>query len=196
MINKIIFQKIKDFILFPFVVLISENQAKKLGLETLKEKRIKEVLKCCRGKVLDIGCGHNELIKKYKNGIGVDAYHFSGVDIVCDAAKLPFENQSFDTITFVASLNHIINREDALKEANRVLKNDGRVIITMLGPFIGFFCHKLSWHDEYKMRSKGKELNGMSKKEITNLLDKTGFKIIKHITFEYGLNHLYVAIKK
>jgi ubiquinone/menaquinone biosynthesis C-methylase UbiE len=191
-------QKFKDFVFFPIRTLLPEKYVEKIGLTTLKKERINIVLNHCQGKVLDIGCGNNELIKEYKNGIGIDAYPWENADIICDTINLPFENQSFDTVTFVASLNHIPNRLEVLKEANRVLKNNGKFIITMINPTIGFLCHSFFWIDEdLKKRKKMKsgEKYGLSEKEILNLFDKSGVKLTSHIPFVYNLNHLYIARK-
>lgn len=53
-----------------------------------------------------------------------------------DTSVLPFNNGSFNTVSFVASLNHIPEREKIIKEVNRILTERGRVIITVLNPLI------------------------------------------------------------
>ena len=37
--------------------------------------RIRAVLPRVRGRLLDIGCGTNELVRRYGNGVGVDRIH-------------------------------------------------------------------------------------------------------------------------
>jgi ubiquinone/menaquinone biosynthesis C-methylase UbiE len=54
--------------------------------------------------------------------------------IQLDARSLPFKNNSFDFVLFVASLHNIRGRDNriqALKEVRRVLKKGGKVFITV-----------------------------------------------------------------
>lgn len=61
-----------------------------------------------KGRLLDIGCGNNMLVKAWGNEIGVDVFNWPGVDMVVeDCAKLPFTDGEFDTVTIIAALNHI-----------------------------------------------------------------------------------------
>ncbi|WP_152971222.1 class I SAM-dependent methyltransferase, partial [Rhizobium ecuadorense] len=57
--------------------------------------------------------------------------------IVENCRQLPFEDRSFDTVCFVACLNHIPERKQALAESWRILKPGGRLIVTMIGRRIG-----------------------------------------------------------
>lgn len=194
-----IFGDIYNFILFPIRVIFPDNFVESLGLTSLMQERNNIVLKYCRGHLLDIGCKYNILVKKYGNGIGIDVYPWDGVDIVYDSKKLPFDNKTFDTITFVAVLNHIPNRLEILREANRVLKDNGQILITMIDPLLSLIGHKLIWvwwdpDQKIKGIEKGEKW-GLSKKEIKELLKKSGFKLIRHIKFIYGLNNLYIAQK-
>lgn len=188
---------ILNFIFLPLRVLLPNRVVEKIGLTSLKQERMRAVFKKCKGRVIDIGCQYNELIKEYKNGIGIDIYPWPGADLVINPEKLPFPQKSFDTATFVASLNHIPNRSDVIKEVNRILKDNGRIIITMLNPAIGWLCHKLAWYDEDQniRKMKPNEKYGLSKKEILEILEKNSFKLSKHKKFVYGLNNLYVFKK-
>ena len=122
---------------------------KKDKMDLLEDQRINVVMPYIKGKLLDIGCGYNNLVKKYGNGIGVDVYPWRGVDMVAKkTSSSPFENSSFDTITFLACLNHIPYRRDALKEARRLLKPDGTLLITMISPFFGKMAHIIFKQDE------------------------------------------------
>lgn len=49
-----------------------------------------------------------------------------------NAYKLPFEDQSIDTISLITVLQEIPDKHKALLEAGRVLKQDGRIAITEL----------------------------------------------------------------
>jgi len=161
--------------------------------------RINECIKYCQGRILDIGCGNNNLVKKYGNGVGVDIYPWEGVDIVCDTTNLPFKENEFDRVFLIACLNHIPERAKVLKEAFRVLKPEGMIIITMIGPKIGFLVHKISFFfGEQDQRIRGMkegEVYGMSQKEADDLLTQAEFKDIYHKKFELGLNKFFFGKK-
>lgn len=99
-------------------------------------------LKHAKGKVLDIGCGSNTFVRSHGQGTGVDVAPWKGCDVVVeDTAKMPFENDAYDTVSYLACLNHIPNRDDVVKEGYRVTKPGGRVLVTMIPPRLGSFIH-------------------------------------------------------
>ena len=55
----------------------------------------------------------------------------NGSDVVCDARKLPFKNEVFDTILLIHTLEHFNTHHawDVLVEIRRVLKRGGRLHI-------------------------------------------------------------------
>ena len=134
-----------DFIGIPFrMVLFDQAWLSFFRWTTFEEERLNFVLPHIQGKLLDIGAGRNALVKRYGNGIGVDVFDWGGgAMVVQDTYNLPFENDSFDTITFIACLNHIPNREAVLREARRLIKPSGRIIITMINPILGKIGHAI-----------------------------------------------------
>lgn len=168
------------------------------GMDFVEQLRLLQVLPHVRGRLLDIGCGYNNLVRRYGNGVGVDIYPWPGVDIlVAREPRLPFPDGAFDTVAIIAALNHITDREAMLKEAGRVLRDDGRLILTMIGPLTGWFAHIIFRQDEQvRGGMKPGELKGMTSGQIKRLLEGAGFMIRLHKTFELGLNHLYVACKQ
>jgi len=152
-----------------------------------------------RGRLLDIGCGENRLVRAYGDGIGVDVVDWGDVDVVVeDSARLPFPDSSFDTISFVACLNHIPRREETLKEAWRLLKNDGRVLVTMISPLVSAAWHRIigPWDpDQCHRELQDGEVWGFSAREIANVLQKNGLKVVARKRFDLGLNDLYLALK-
>lgn len=97
-------------------------------------------------KILDAGCGDGrlsaELSKKGAVVTGVDysgrAINFSKLFapninfIQADIKSLPFEDEKFDNILLVETLEHVSpqNIATVLSELKRVLKNDGKLIIS------------------------------------------------------------------
>ncbi len=166
----------------------------------LSKIRLDYVYPYIKGRLLDIGCGNNALVGRYKNGIGIDTYDWGGADIlVKDSSCLEFNNREFDTITIIAALNHIPNRKEVLLECNRLLADDGRLIITMISPMIGFIWHKLRypWDADQRIRKmKTDEAYGLSKRYILALADSQGFVLETNKRFMLGLNTMYIFRKK
>ena len=119
-------QRLKDTLGLPIRFIFGHDTVEALGLTSLRAERIQASLRYCRGRVLDVGCGEgNRLVRQHETGVGVDVYPWPSVDVLCDTRYLPFADETFDTATFVASLNHIPAREDVLRETHRVLRAGG-----------------------------------------------------------------------
>ena len=165
----------------------------------LAKWRIRTVLPYIEGRLLDIGCGMNELVRAYGNGVGVDVYQWGNVDLVVDnAAELPFDDCSFDTVSIVAALNHISNRSEVLREAHRVLRADGRLIITMIPPRLSRIWHffRRPWDVDQKERGMiSGEVYGLTRKEVRRLVREAGFEISLEKPFMLWVNNLTVAEK-
>ena len=162
--------------------------------------RVRKVLPQITGRLLDIGCGTNKLVRAYQGvGIGVDVYDWGNVDIVLeDSSKLPFSTGEFDTVTIIAALNHIPNRKAVLKEAHRVLDANGKIIITMIPPFISTVWHFLRkpWDvDQHERGMKEGEVFGFTKSELQKMLNNCDFKATRIQHFMFGINLLVVAYK-
>jgi len=108
-----------------------------------------------------------------------------------DAHVLPFASASFDVVLFPESLGYL-EAEVVLREAARVIKKRGRVMMTTYPPH-------LPAHSVYKKRSLD---------AVTSLLPRTGLVLYQHRfltikrlaigeTFaEEDCDLLYVAAKK
>jgi SAM-dependent methyltransferase len=94
----------------------------------------------------------------------------------------------------VACLNHIPNRADALREARRLLKPDGSLIVTMINPVLGDIGHFIWWYGEDRHRGGmlPGEVGGLWSSEIESLAAAAGFRLLKHERFVYQLNNLYL----
>jgi len=165
----------------------------------LESMRIRAVLPYIKGRLLDIGCGMNHLARAYGNGVGVDVYNWGDVDYIVDnSAILPFENASFDTATLIACLNHIPNREEVLRECGRLLKPDGRLVITMITPRILALWHLLRspWDaDQHERGMVDGEVYGFTAKQLLALVQDQGYTLVARRKFMLQLNSIYLFQK-
>lgn len=79
--------------------------------------------------ILDLGCGSGGNVRYlqtlgFKNILPVD-WRSAGADLLLDAHRLPFADQSFDMVFTTAVLEHLYNPFLAMLEISRVLKDDG-----------------------------------------------------------------------
>jgi len=98
--------------------------------------------------LLDAGCSIGTF-EEILNDIASPKYKIIGVDFAPKAIKiarfksipnseflcadinnLPFTNNYFDCIVMIAVIEHLSNKQKALKELKRILKNEGEIIIT------------------------------------------------------------------
>jgi ubiquinone/menaquinone biosynthesis C-methylase UbiE len=189
---------------FPLLVFLSSEHARALSLTPIDEERVAMALGRCRGLVLDIGCGTNDLARRYRSrqgmAIGVDVYPWPGADVVCDTTSLPFPDRHFDTVVMLACLNHVSQskRIGVLQEARRVLKGEGQLLITMINPVVGFFAHAIRRRYDLDQLERGigeEEAKGLWGKEVKELLAKSRLRLMETIPFVFGLNCLYVVEK-
>ncbi|MET4331652.1 SAM-dependent methyltransferase [Bradyrhizobium sp. i1.15.2] len=193
------------------MVLLPDSRNERMHLTSLRAERYAAVLPQLRGRVLDIGAGDNALIRLYRqrllrsgkddagadDSVGVDVVDWGGDTLkIASSDSLPFEAESFDTVAFVACLNHIPERIGALKEAHRVLKPGGLLVATMIGRLIGDVGHSIWWYSEDKHRDVAEgEVMGIDKTEMLWLLEQAGFRQVAVKRFVYGMNYLYLATR-
>jgi SAM-dependent methyltransferase len=210
--RKGLLQSAWDFVGAPLrMVLLPDSPSERLHLTSLRAERYAAVLPELRGRVLDIGAGDNALVHLYRQAQqrsgkdGAAAEQSVGVDVVDwgtdtlkieSSDKLPFDDASFDTVCFVACLNHIPERVGALKEAHRVLKPGGRVVATMIGKLIGDVGHAIWWYSEDKHRDIAEgEVMGIDSTQMVRLFEQAGFHQVSTRRFVYGMNYLYLATR-
>ncbi|HII60011.1 TPA: methyltransferase domain-containing protein [Methanocaldococcus jannaschii] len=149
--------------------------------------------------VLDIGCGTGEQLKILNNAVGLDiSLEMAKIAknktnkpvVVANAEFLPFKNKSFDkAISFFGALNHC-NLKRALREVNRVLKDDGIFIFTVAN------IYDIKWIIKNILKGNFKKVkNAMKKRKgtITKVID--GEKIKVKTRF-YDFKEVEDALKK
>ncbi len=98
--------------------------------------------------VLDIGCGEGRnmasIMQNTRNVYGVDndqkavedaKKKFEGIDTIqvirASAVELPFKDETFDVVTFLMILPNLGgSKSSAIQESTRVLKHDGKLILS------------------------------------------------------------------
>jgi SAM-dependent methyltransferase len=179
---------------------MSPDTARRWGLTPLDDERTLACIRYARGRLLDIGCGPNEVVRRYEYGVGVDVHRWPEIDLLCDTTQLPFRGGTFDTVTMAASLNHIPReaRADVLAEAHRVLRPDGQLLVTMIDPVIGKVTHRLREGVDPDQLERGihhDEDLGLWSSDVRELLANASFRVTWRRRFVFGLNNIYRAVK-
>lgn len=136
-------------------------------------------------RTLEVGAGTGRFAMHWKGAIGLDpslnALNIAkgrGVKAVCGIGEsLPFKSNVFDCVLFVLTLCFVKNPLTAIKEAKRVLKDNGRVVIC-------FIPKDSSWGRLYEeKKEKGhpvyKNANFYSFEEVEGFLEKAGFRVLQ-----------------
>ncbi len=214
-ISDIPWQKVKDFVTLPLRSLFI-FEGRRWGLTSIKNERIEYAAREVRGYCLDVGCGkHNVLIKEFLggNGAGIDVFAYDGLgpeNIVSDMPPLPFPDGQFDSVTFIANLNHIpvSDRDAELAEAHRCLKSGGNIIVTMPCALAGILVHTFvhaydrlfgTHYDVDAIRGMHHEEHFFVRdEEIIERLTRAGFRDIrkKYFGTQWGMNHLFMGWKR
>ena len=110
-----------------------------------------------KGKCLEVGAGTGEISRFLSSQHIVVATDISsrmveqikktGIEAhVCDGEKLPFQNESFETVIASEVLFYFDNPDNFLAEAHRVLKPQGRLLISCASNFpVKFYDRIRSW---------------------------------------------------
>ncbi|MBN1586475.1 MAG: class I SAM-dependent methyltransferase [Candidatus Omnitrophica bacterium] len=200
-----------DTLLFPLRALFAGTEPK-WGLSTLRDERMRAVARHCKGRVLDVGCGPGNLfIRDFigpDQGVGVDVFAYEGVEnVVDDPCRLPFEDESFDTLSLVAVVSHIpqSKRVEEFKEFARVLKPGGLLVATEGEPVTQTLVHQ--WAHFYCALRGKKDMDterGMEEdeqycmphKELLSYLNTPPLQFVRRRPFMWGLNWVFIAQKQ
>lgn len=162
-----------------------------------QNEAIFEAKRYAKGKLIDIGCGRmpyrkilEPLVDSYT---GVDHPEASKlyksdykIDVLADAKKLPFENKTFDTALLIQVLEHVDSPDRVIKEAARILKPNGTLIISV--PFF------------YPLHDMPYDWGRYTSSALKSLVEQADLKIIKLTTqgsfFEFWLQMLNTFLAK
>lgn len=145
-------------------------------LKSYEHEAIDTAKKYARGTLVDIGCGrqryrgelsplidryvgvdHPSVSRKYKGGIKPD--------ILADATMIPLPSNYCNVVLMISVLEHLPDPAAALKEARRILKNKGVIIIITV--------------QSYPLHDSPFDFFRYTRFGLKNLLEKSKFKILK-----------------
>lgn len=158
------------------------------------------------GKILDVGCALGFFMEEAYEfgydpyGIDVSKYAISVASkkfpkkVFCgDLKKAKFKSNFFDGVTLFQTIEHLDNPLETIKEAGRILKKRGYLVIAT--PNHNCFLRKIlgkHWF-EYKPTE---HLGLFDDKTIKYLLEKSGFRLIeiKGDVFYYPVDYILERI--
>lgn len=188
---------------------IKKNMLQKIWHGT-KLRQILKILPKDAEKILDIGCSSGVLTAQIAKALpkskvtGLDSYDKAIIFarakypkitfVVADAHKLPFGNKSFDLIICTETLEHVIDPGKVLSEMQRVLKKNGRAIISMDS---GSLLFRSAWY--FWTKTKGKvwkdaHLHEFNAQILEDLIIRSKFRIKKKIFSHLGMAITFLAV--
>lgn len=99
------------------------------------DERIRAMVKLCRGRVLDAGCGKGQYAPLLGDWVGID-YSIEGLKaakgdrVQADVEHLPLRDCCFDTVFASELLEHVVDDVKAVEEMKRVLRPGGILIVS------------------------------------------------------------------
>lgn len=155
----------------------------------LHEKVLALLAKEPRGKILDIGCGGGALayqldkmgFRVYASDItqGLKLPNISWTYWDLNSKTIPYDNDFFDYVVCVEVIEHLENPHDLIRKFRNILKNGGKLIITMpnilnISSRIQFA--KCGWFNFFS-KTTLKHINPIPFWELDRILIKNGFII-------------------
>jgi ubiquinone/menaquinone biosynthesis C-methylase UbiE len=141
--------------------------------------------------ILDAGCGEGVMVENFRskgyNIIGVDKFYSSKIVLSGDILDLPFNDNSFDYILFLDVIEHLFfpDQIKALNELYRVLKNDGKLILSV--PNLSHLASRVSFFFTGKLKRTAniaKHPGDRPISEYIELFDGIGFSIKERFPIE------------
>jgi len=173
--------------------------------QKIYEKELYELDWNDNGKILDVGCGNCRNLKPFSHlqMYGIDfskemikqskkfaKKHKLNINLKkADMRKIPFKDNFFDYCLCFNAI-HLVNKKEAskaLKEIHRVLKKDGKCLISVWNRYgiLSFFLTKKEQRIPWRKKDKTYYRNYYfyNYLEFRNLLKKNKFKIIRNGEF-------------
>jgi len=172
-------------------------------------------LNLIQGKIVcDVGCGSGQnclaLHKEKKLVVCLDIAIRQLVEskkrgcenlVQADMEFLPFRDNAFDSLLYIASLHHLNEPNVAIKEGWRSLKNDGEVLATVwLIQFSFLFRRKIKLKSKIGIKEVIRAYKLYFPWELKRKMEKNGFKTLKYLLYSVDSvlpnNALYYGKKR
>jgi len=150
--------------------------------------------------LLDVGCGGGQNCKILREVLCLDISvkqltdareHGCNFLVNADMEFLPFRDESFSTLLYMASLHHLDDTKTAIHEAKRVLKEGGKIMATVWRSNVrmSFVKSTSSGERYFRLYYPG---------ELKEEMEISGFETIHDEEFERisNLNEFYVGRKR
>lgn len=147
--------------------------------------------------ILDFGCGTGKIMQKMREMspknkfIGIDVSE-TAIEIakekhpwakfypVQDGERFPFKNNHFNLILAADVIEHVYNTKHTLSELHRVLKKDGKILITT--PYHGFLKNLIIIATSFEkiFDPMGAHIRFYTKKSLFSVLEENHLHVIKN----------------
>ncbi len=149
-------------------------------------KKLKLMASLAYGNCLDLGFAHNPNVY-LKDTVGVDIQRVpkpENYKEICvldfNKEKFPFQDKQFDTVLAGDVIEHLENPSMFLREINRVLKKDGKLLLsTPNANYWWTIIHNWFLRLYVNDPDMGEHLCNWTILDMTRLLKLNGFKVIK-----------------
>ena len=184
--------------------------------------------------VLDLATGTGDLILSmtessyFSSGVGLDMSgemlkyaviksqekkSFENISFVRgDAVHIPFENNSFDTVSIAFGIRNVVDVQKSLQEMHRILTQNGKALILefslpknrlVKAGYLFYFRHILPFiggiisGDSYAYKYLNQTVESFPYgKEFCTLMEKAGFTTVSEHRLTFGIATIYEGVKK
>ena len=173
-----------------------------LASRWLERRRLSMVAPFLAPPVLDIGCGRCVAFDAVPHGyVGIDANkqcllertRAGSQTLHGSAFELPFRPQTFQTVLLMAVVEHLPDPQACLKEAIRVLKPGGRVVITTPTPTGDRLHHVLAQFGVTSKHAADEHQSIFSGTALRRVVKDVGLEAELHRFFLLGANQVCVG---
>ncbi len=167
-------------------------------------------------RILDVGCGLGTYVKKLRAfsedvyGVDIDAEKVAQAKqelehiFLAPAEELPFPDAYFDVVLLHEVLEHVDNDRRALREAYRVAKVGGRLVIFVPNRLYPFETHGVYWRGEYHFGNIPlvnylpdairdrlcPHVRTYTRRSLLQLLDRLAYRLVVHRQIYPGYDNI------
>ena len=194
-------------------------------------KKLQDILANEDALVLDVACGTGDLSIELQKGakakiIGTD-FCYPMLEIAAeknelenasipyiegDALSLPFSDESFDAVTIAFGLRNLANWEDGLKELQRILKPEGKLVVLEFSqPIVPGFRQVFQFYFKNVLPKIGGAVSGSqgayeylaesvsrfpNQKELAKMMRENGLSNVEYKNLTGGVAAIHIGTKQ